>query len=199
MNIAWAGMVMAAILAGTAVAGNPNESTILSTRKPVALYTIGAVDPKISERVITIVDEQLTSVTNMGSVVPPAKPTLDVIHDLGKKKLGKSASAVLILAADLTDTGRHALAKDKVVVIHVGALRVGGEGGGSSGDAAHYEQWIRRVEKESVGGVGFVLGLDPCILPTCALYPTPAAESVDMKGRGLCPPCMGKWERLSGK
>jgi len=158
-------------------------ATSFGGEKQIALYTVGNVDASMQARVVKWVGEQLMTVTNTGALASSATLTLAAVQDLGKARLVTNTVAVLILADGLSGMeGRHALAQGNVVVVSVGALR--------SADA---ETWSRRVEKESVGGLAFVLGMEPCLLPICVLCPTPMIEDLDLKGRGLCPPCMGRW------
>ncbi len=174
--------VLVAVMASVAGAGE----------RTISLYSVGMVDATMKERVISLVSQQLLPVTNAGTFVPPVQLTLQAVHELGKERVKGNTAAVLVLAEGLTGMGgRRSLAKDKAVVVSVGALSVAGK------DQA--EQWIRRVEKESMEGLGLMLGMKPCPLFTCVLCASPAMDDLDIKGRGMCPPCMGKWDEAMTK
>ncbi len=181
MKTKWMSLVVA-VMATVAVADE----------KQIALYTLGTVDAGIRDRVITLVSQQLLPVTNAGTFVPPVKLTLQAVHGLGKERVGGNTAAVLVLAEGLTGMrGRRSLVQDKVVVVSVGVLSVASK--------ERHEDWIRRVEKESMEGLALMLGMKPCPLFTCVLCPSPTMEDLDVKGRGLCPPCMGKWDEIRVK
>jgi predicted Zn-dependent protease len=160
----------------------------------VAIYTVGKVDTGLQSRVSDWVSGQLLAVTNAG--VLSQSGTLANIQELGKAKVRSNTVAVLILAERVAGmTERHVLAQDKVVVVNMGTI---GKGLKANDEQKMTEALVRRVEKESLGGLAFVLGMDRCVLPTCVLFPTPTIDELDLKGRGLCPPCMGKWEARMG-
>jgi predicted Zn-dependent protease len=57
------------------------------------------------------------------------------------------------------------------------------------------EKYGRRVEKESMRAVGYLLGMEFCPLPMCALSDYQNDEQLDAKGRNFCPPCQGKMRK----
>ncbi len=171
---------------------NAASSRLAFSGEPyIALFCDGQVDAAIKERVEQGVEANLLTMTEMvGSKSKPLS-SFDKAIAWGKGLIGTNIMAVLILSEKIGDKeGRHIQARDGVVVVDVDALRPE-----KTDSTEGRESWLRRVEKECVGGLAFVLGLQICNHPTCALGSTPLVdETLDAKGRGLCPPCMGKWD-----
>jgi hypothetical protein len=89
-------------------------------------------------------------------------------------------------AAD-TKSARTVFKPAKVAVVNAARLKPAAEGQTDS-----TEQWMRRLEKESLAAIGLLLGLDKCANPFCALFDHESDFELDAKARSLCPPCSGK-------
>lgn len=158
----------------------------------IGRYRIGDISKDAAQRANEGVAGNLLPVQDGGVLSVKAPMTWDKGIEAGKAKVGSNVMAVVILAEKVDgDAARHVLAKDKVVVVAVDRLKPA-----NADTADGKELWLRRVEKECVGGAAFVLGMPACQLIYCALYPAPTLQELDQKARGLCPPCVGKWESM---
>lgn len=60
------------------------------------------------------------------------------------------------------------------------------------GKISNMTSLAHRVEKTALFAVCRILGLSECPFPRCVMKPCVSLEQLDLKARGLCPPCSSK-------
>lgn len=185
------------VLASTLTQGCRHTASI---KPPVAgthvtLVTVGAVDPALSKRVVLWIENNLVTVVDKGAMPIKAPYTLETVCAKAIKERDQTALATVVLVGGLTKHGQsHGFVFNRVALVDVDMLRPAD---------AKTEDWeeifTRRVEKESLAGVSYALGMPACVFSLCALKPAESTEELDAKGRNLCPPCTQKMEAILGQ
>lgn len=166
------------------VAATAQESARISVR------TVGGVSPELTGRIVAWVSEQITVAHDDGPLVVKGKTLPALAREV---KRPKTVRAVLVLADSVEGAGYRFVDGIGVVVVNVGALRPAD----LSSEGAK-ENFIRRVEKQAIGGVSEVLGVPACPFPRCAAYRGQTLVELDDMARNLCPPCMEKMDAIRG-
>lgn len=158
----------------------------------VTVLTAGPVEVALCERVTTWVSENIAPAAS-AQVLKARKPlsVASVLAQATKQSKDEGIATLVLVSGIENHVEPYALVSNKVVVIDIDMLKSGAD---STPNAL--ETFYRRVEKESVGGLAYALGVPPCVLPSCALTPTSSMQELDLKGRNLCPPCQGKLQAL---
>ena len=152
--------------------------------RQISLRTIGEVSPELTARIVSWVSENIAPVKDDGALKTKGKTLSDIAQDVQRPK---NVQAVLVLVNQLDDSTRRVVGGNGVVVLNLGLMRPAD----LSTEAAK-ETFIRRVEKESIGGLAAVYGLPVCPFVQCAAYSAKTVADLDEMSRNLCPPCMGK-------
>ncbi len=170
------------------------------TKPPVAgphvtLVTVGKVDPVLSTRVVLWIENNLVAVVDKGAMNIKAPYTLETVCAQAIKERDQTALATVVLVGGLTKHGEtHGFVFNRVALIDVDMLRPAG-----TRKEGWNEPFTRRVEKESLAGVSYAMGMPACVFSLCALKPAESTEELDAKGRNLCPPCAQKMESILGQ
>ena len=71
-----------------------------------------------------------------------------------------------------------------VAVLNINSLRVGVD------NSVTNTLFLGRVSKAVMSSIGRILGLPPCRLPFCAMYPSRTESEFDQKAENFCPLCL---------
>lgn len=165
------------------------NSIAIDTEKPVIiLKTIGNVPQELTVRVVDWLTQNIGSVTNAGVLDLKPQSFKEIVNSIHRPEKDQ---VILVLANELLGESQHVLAKRGLVILNLGVMR-----SGNISLETNKEAYARRVEKSAVGGSAFALGLNPCRLIFCSLYPTKTMDELDQMARTLCPPCMVKLTEL---
>jgi len=175
---------MSIILASNGLAGETNYLQ-------VSLRTVGEVAPDVITRVSDWVTANIGPVKNEGVLKSKGKTLDRIVKSVPQPQ---KDALVLVLVNELAGETRHLASRDRVVALNLGVMRLVD----MSTDKAR-ETFMRRVEKESVGGLAAAMGMPTCPMIHCALYAAENTLELDEKSRSLCPPCMQKLEELKLK
>ncbi len=171
-----------------------------STKAPVAgphvsLVTVGKVDPVLSTRVALWIENNLVAVVDKGTMPIKAPYTLETVCAQAIKERDQTALATVVLVGGLTKHGQtHGFVFNRIALVDVDMLHPT-----DAKKKGWEEQFTRRVEKESLAGVSYAMGMPACVFSLCALKPAESMEELDAKGRNLCPPCTQKMEAILGQ
>ncbi len=177
------------------VAGSALGATNAVTTKPViTLQPVGKLDVAVLTRVKQHVEKQLFVAVALAPASVPAAG-----GPAGEAKRFGVASNVMTYTVCLVAVGKPGEArgtvfpKEKVAVLNVEAYS---ELNPAAGPLDAQEIIARRIEKESLRALVNMIGVPPCPLAQCCLWPAQTFKQIDEKGRGLCPPCARKADKL---
>ena len=111
------------------------------------------------------------------------------------RRAGDGAVLALVEAPKRAKYTSYVLPGAEVGLLNVSAYALLG----MDRDDEAQEQFVRRLEKESVRLLADLIELEPCVFPLCGLYPTEGMEWLDKKVRGACPHCRVQAEPLLRK
>jgi hypothetical protein len=157
--------------------------------RTIVFSLLGQVDTQLVDRVATFVGNNyhcpVRTVTRDALKSSPQVEAEDLGGQLGPDDL---CVVELISIPEDVGFGQAVFKLHNAALLNIWRLRPGEEPGSEQQD----EQYIRRVEKETVQLVALLLGLEICPLPRCALSIWRNEQELDEKARELCPPCRYK-------
>ena len=180
-------------LAGVLTQGQAYAQTYAPGSAPsVTIITVGNVDKTLTTRVETWIEQTIAPVETRESLKLKAPYSLEKVYARVAESRKKDSLATLVLVGGIAPHGAtHGLVSNRVAVIDVDMLKPA-----DTGKKGWQEQFSRRVEKESLAGVAYALGMPACVFERCALKPAETSDELDEKAMNLCPPCQVKLQAL---
>ena len=168
------------------------QTNAVDSQTIVAIVTTGKGDKTLSERVGAWVAQNVAPVEIRGNLKPTGPYSLGKVYTRAIESRGSVPVVTLVLAGGISPHGEtHGLVSNGVAVVDVDMLKPS-----DTSKDGWQETFCRRVEKESLAGVAYALGMMPCVFERCALKPAETLDELDAKGRNLCPPCQVKLQAL---
>jgi predicted Zn-dependent protease len=156
---------------------------------------VGKVDPALSKRVVLWIENNLVAVADKGAMKIMAPYSMETVCAQAIKERDQNSLATVVLVGGIAKHGlTHGFIFNRVAVIDVDMLRPA-----DTKIEGWNERFTRRVEKESLAGVSYAMGMPACVFALCALKPAETTEELDAKGRNLCPPCTQTMESILGQ
>lgn len=187
------GWTLAVLLGGAVLVQAKEGEPHLEAKgeKAIGLVPVGAVDAAMMERVRAFAQENLALPVRLlahRDAVPAC--SLNEIGQAARSAMSDDEVCLVVLAVPLEDFPQHGvvLPEDRLAVVNVRALKPADD---------DTERYGRRLERETMMGIGMLLGLEPCPNPQCAMWLYTHDEELDAKGRNYCPPCLDRVQKLA--
>lgn len=151
----------------------------------IVFVPMGDTDTAMVETVRAFVEEQTRLATRAAPERALVEGSLDVKGEAVADTLGDDDLMAIVVVTPEAGVSNHAvvLPRRRVAVINASAMKP---------DDDSPETWRRRLDRQAMRGVAFLLGVKPCPYPRCALCDYRSLEELDNIGRNLCPPCQDK-------
>lgn len=148
----------------------------------IGLVRVGALDETLVERVRAFVEDRLSIPTRVLGAREARGGTLNEEGDAVADLTGPDVLLVVALVDSGSREGPHGILipEKRIGVVNAAALKP------SPDDP---ERYGRRLEKQSMRAIGFLLDLTICPNPQCALANYSTLEELDEISRDFCPPC----------
>lgn len=173
-----------ALVGGFAGVGFADES---AAGPAIVIVPVGEPDAGMMERVVAFCRDNTALPVGLRAMPEVEGSALDEIGRNVSEAIPGDNIIVVVVWKDIgVDNHGVFLPDSRVSVVNVKPIRP------ASGDT---EVFGRRLERQTMQGVGMLLGMPACPNPQCVLWVYSGMDELDAKGRNFCPPCLDQVQK----